>query len=131
MDARYFNPACLPVPPGLFSWVAQSGRAVYLSGQVGVDRNNRLAGPDAESQARQIYLNIEATLKELGGDLNSLLRTQIYIVGRESIAGHRKARKELFDSRRMTIKPASTLLLVAGLAQEEWLVEVEGIALLP
>src|SRR5438552_834876 len=97
-DVRYFNPACLPAPPGLFTWVAQAGRTVYLSGQVGIDHTKRAVGPDAESQARQIYLNIEATLKELGGDLNSLVRTTVYVVGRDNIAGHRRARKEVVDA---------------------------------
>lgn len=131
MSARYLNPGCMPPPPGLFSWVAQSERLVFLAGQVGITRDNKLAGPDAESQSRQIYANIEATLKELGGDLNCLLRTQIYVVGRQHIAGHRKVRKELIDSGRLKVKPASTLLVVAGLAEEQWLVEVEGVALLP
>jgi 2-iminobutanoate/2-iminopropanoate deaminase len=128
MNARYLNPTCLAEPPGLFSQVVKSGAMVYLSGQVGVDRDNRLAGADALSQARQIYVNIERALKEVGGDLNSLLRTQIYIVGRENIAGHRQARQELIAAGRMTRLPASTLVLVAGLAHEDWVVEVQGIA---
>ena len=130
-ETLHIQPGCLPKPTGNFTWVVQSGKTVYLSGQVGIDASGKLVGLDAESQARQIYVNMDTTLKELGGDLNSVVRTGIYIVGRENIEAHRRVRRELVASGRMTKKPASTMLLVAGLAEEEWLVEVDAIAVLP
>jgi enamine deaminase RidA (YjgF/YER057c/UK114 family) len=130
-ESRHIQPACLPQPTGNFTWAVQSGNTVYLSGQVGIDASGKLVGRDAESQARQIYVNIESTLKEMGGDLNSVVRTGIYIVGRENIEAHRRVRRELVAAGRMAKKPASTMLLVEGLADEDWLVEVDAIAVLP
>ena len=130
-ETRHIQPGCLPKPTGNFTWAVQSGNTVYLSGQVGIDASGKLVGRDAESQARQIYVNMDATLRELGGDLNSVVRTAIYIVGRENIEAHRRVRRELVASGRMAKKPASTMLLVAGLAEEDWLVEVDAIAVLP
>lgn len=130
-ETRHIQPACLPTPTGNFTWAVQTGRTVYLSGQVGIDATGNVVGSDAEAQARQIYLNVESTLKELGGDLNSLVRTAIYIVGRDNIEAHRRVRRELVATGRMVQKPASTMLLVAGLADESWIVEVDAIAVLP
>jgi len=130
-ETKHIQPACLPPPTGNFTWAVQSEKTVYLSGQVGIDASGKLVAKDAESQARQIYVNMEMTLKELGGNLNSLVRTAIYIVGRENIEAHRRVRRELVASGRMMKKPASTMLLVAGLAEEDWVVEVDAIAVLP
>ena len=127
----YANPKSLPPPPGNFSWLARSDKTVYLAGQVALDAAGKTIGiGDAEAQVRQIYRNIEATLKELGGDLNNLVKTVTYVVGKDNLPGARRGRKAIGDDGMMTIKPASTLLVVAGLASDDWLVEVEAIAIL-
>ncbi len=130
-NRQYINPRSLPVPPGNFSWVSQADKTLYLAGQVGIDASGQTIGiGDADAQVRQIYRNIELTLKEFGGSLNNIVKTVTFVVGKENLAGARKGRKAIGDEGMMTIRPASTLVVVAGLASDEWLVEVDVTAVL-
>ncbi len=130
-EREYFNPTSISPPPGSFHWAATAGNTVYLAGQVGIDKDGNTVGiGNAAVQVKQAFANIEATLGELGGDLNNLVSVTMYVVGRDSLAGVRAGREEILQEGRMTNKPPGTLLLVAGLLNEEWLIEVEATAVL-
>ena len=127
----YINPDAVVAPPGNFSWVVQADKTLYLAGQVGIDKDGKTVDPnDAGAQARQALLNIDATLRELGGTLNNIVRTTTYVVGRENLPGVRAGRKAVMDEGLMTVVPANTLLVISGLADEDWLVEIEATAVL-
>jgi enamine deaminase RidA (YjgF/YER057c/UK114 family) len=129
-ERRYVNPDTV-APPGNFSVAVQHDRIVWLSGQVSRDRSGALVGPgDAEAQALQIYANVEAALRGLGGDLRHLVKTVTYVVGREHLPGVRRARERLIRERKLVNLPAGTLVLVAGLVNPEFLVEVDVTAVL-
>ncbi len=130
-ERRYMNPESVCAPPGNFSWVAQADKTVYLAGQVGIDSDGNTVGKgDAAAQVRQAFLNIDATLKEVGGTLDNIVKITTYVVGKENLAGVRGGRKQIMDDGLMTNRPASTLVVVAGLADDDWLVEVDAIAVL-
>ena len=127
----YINPDAVVAPPGNFSWVVQADKTLYLAGQVGIDKDGKTVDPnDAGAQARQALLNIDATLRELGGTLDNIVRTTTYVVGRENLPGVRAGRKAVMDEELMTVVPANTLLVISGLADEDWLVEIEATAVL-
>jgi len=131
-QAQYINPAALAPPPGNFSWLTRHGDVVWLSGMVAVDASGKIVGiGDAEQQARQIYANIDVALIELGAGLDNLVKTVTYVVGRSHLAGVQRIRAGLRKAGRMNNMPASTLLLVAGLASEDYLVEMDAVAVLP
>ena len=114
-EREYVNPTSICAPPGSFHWAAKAGNTVYLAGQVGIDMDGNTVGVgDAAVQVKQAFANIEATLRELGGDLNNLVSVSMLVVGRENLAGVRTGREEIFQEGRMTNKPPGTLLLVAG-----------------
>lgn len=63
-------------------------------------------------------------------DLDNLVRVTIYVVGKENIPQVREARKAMVEEGWAAVRPASSLLLVAGLVNDEWLVEIEATAVL-
>jgi len=82
---------------------------------------------DARAQARQCYANLAAILAHYGGALRHLLKTTTYITHwayRPLVAA---ARDEVFPTGPY---PANTLVVVQGLAEPHFLVEIEGIAVL-
>ena len=82
---------------------------------------------DARAQARQCYRNLDAILAHYGGSFRHLVKTTTYITHwgfRPLVAS---ARDELFPS---PPYPANTLVVVQGLAEPHFLVEIEGIAVL-
>ena len=128
---RYINPKSIVAPPGNFSWVVQSDNTLYLAGQVGIDKDGKTVDPkDAGAQAKQALYNIDATLRELGGTLDNIVRTTTFVVGKENLDSARAGRKAIMDEGLMTNKPANTLVVVAGLADDDWLIEIETTAVL-
>ena len=128
---RYINPESIVAPPGNFSWVVQSENTLYLAGQVGIDKDGKTVDPkDAGAQVKQALYNIDATLRELGGTLDNIVRTTTFVVGKENLDSARAGRKAIMDEGLMTEKPANTLVVVAGLADDDWLVEIETTAVL-
>ena len=113
-------------PGGRFSHVGEIGpnaRLFHLAGQTGTAPDGRV-GDGIEEQSALVYQNIATVLKECGMGLENLVKVTVFLTGPEHIDGWRAAQKAAFGD----IVPASTLLIVAGLARPELLVEVEAIA---
>jgi enamine deaminase RidA (YjgF/YER057c/UK114 family) len=97
-----------------------NARWLLISGQVGVHPDGRI-GRDAREQAEIVWANIVAILASAGMGVRDIVKLTSYVVGREHLAPLREVRERILAGH----KPASTLLIVAGLAQPQWLVEVE------
>ena len=97
-----------------------SARWLFVSGQIGVHPDGRI-GRDAREQAEIVWANIVAILASAGMEVRDIVKLTSYVVGREHLAPLREVRERVLAGH----KPASTLLIVAGLAQPQWLVEVE------
>ena len=128
MERELRNPPGVHMPQAHYSHVARAGNTLYLAGQLGMDVSGKLVGiGDAKAQARQCYDNIAAILAHYGGGLRHLVKTVTYITHwgyRPLVAA---ARDEVFPS---PPYPANTLVVVQGLAEPQFLVEIEGIAVL-
>jgi 2-iminobutanoate/2-iminopropanoate deaminase len=109
--------------------VSSGSRRMHLSGQVGVDQKEQLSGPDLEAQVFSSFENISAILKEAGATLASVVMLRIYI--KESAKDDQevivKALKTFFPED----PPASSWIIVSGLSEPEWLIEIEAEAVLP
>lgn len=111
-----------------YSHVAKVGETIYLAGQVALDKEGNLVGKgDIKAQTNQVYANLQAILEELGGGLDCLVKLTTYLTDRSQLEGFRRARNRLFDES----FPPNTLVFVAGLANPDFLVEIEAIAVLP
>ena len=131
MTIERLNPEGLSTPAAYSHVVrARGGSTVYLAGQTPIDAAGNVVGEgDFAAQARQVYSNVLKALAGVGADASHLVRTTTYIVNytpalRDALAA---ARGEAFGE----VKPASTLLGVQALANPAYLIEVEGIAVLP
>ncbi len=127
MERQYINPQELPATPGnLYNHVVKVGNTVYIAGQVprGLDGRALHVG-DADAQIRQVWKNLEIAVKAAGGTLNDIVKTTTYVVGAENVGKIRDARLSMLPAEG---RPTSTTLIVAGLADPDFLVEVEAIA---
>ncbi|HEY6573119.1 MAG TPA: Rid family hydrolase [Candidatus Eisenbacteria bacterium] len=109
--------------------VVEGGRRVHLSGQVGVDAHERTVGPDLESQTRAAIDNIETILADIGGDLSHVVVLRIYVV--ESAREEQKFVGRALRERFAAAPPATSWIIVSGLSEPEWLIEIEAEAVLP
>lgn len=102
-----------------------SGRLVYISGQVAWDAEGNTVGRgDIRAQARQVFQNLRQVLQEAGGDLSDLLKITTYVIRLDDYPAVVEVRQEFFPDG----LPASTLIVVESLFHADWLLEVEGMA---
>ena len=101
---------------------------VYLRGQVGTDLEGNLVGlGDPAAQADQAMANVEQLLREAGSDLSHIVKTTIYITDPR----YREPVYQTIGRWLRSVHPVSTGLVVSGLAQPEWLMEIDVIAVIP
>lgn len=105
--------------------VTEGGKIVWLAGQVGANdaAGKSLAG-DFDGQVREVFARLGATLAEAGGKLADMVTMTVFITDARYGDRFTQLRKEIFGDN----FPASALITVAGLARPEFLVEVQGIA---
>jgi enamine deaminase RidA (YjgF/YER057c/UK114 family) len=124
------NPDTLPTPRGYTQvLVATGSRTIYVSGQVAVDAGGEVVAPgDAPAQARQAFRNLRAALEAAGASVADVAKLTWYVVGYRSelLPALAASRADVFGDH----APASTLIGVQALAQPEYLVEVEAVAIL-
>jgi 2-iminobutanoate/2-iminopropanoate deaminase len=122
------NPPGVYTPQAHYSQVARAGNTLYISGQLGVDSSGELIGPgDAKAQAGQAWRNLLGILSHYGATPRQLVKTTTFITHwayRPLVA---EARDEVFPE---PPYPPSTLVVVQGLAEPRFLVEIEAIAVL-
>jgi 2-iminobutanoate/2-iminopropanoate deaminase len=109
---------------GRYEHAVRAGDTIYMAGQIALDPDGNLVGPgDAEAQSRQLYSNMERVLAAAGGSLDDLVSTTVYLTNLQHREGHNKVRGELGIT-----APANTSVVISALALPEFLLEVEGIA---
>lgn len=132
---RRWNPAGLAAPISQYSHLAAvppDHEVVFVSGQVGMLQDGTLAGPDAESQTRQAFGNIETLLDSLDAGPGHVVKLLTMIAGTEHLARSRAAREAVFARWYPDGDwPAHSLMVVAALAMPELTVEIEATVAVP
>jgi 2-iminobutanoate/2-iminopropanoate deaminase len=132
---RRSNPPGVSTPPGRFHHVVTvpaGAQLAFVSGQVGDHADGRPIDPDATTQAVQVFSNLHTIVSALGAAPGAIVKFTTLVVGPEGLAGFRAARDRVFaDWYPEGDVPANTLLIVAGLAAPEYLVEIEAVVALP
>ena len=105
-----------------FSRAVRVGNAVHLSGTgpVGADHE------DAAGQTRRIFAIAEKALAEAGASFNDVVRTRMFLTRVEDWEAVGRVHGEFFSK----VRPAATMVVVAGLLNPAWRIEVEMDAVL-
>ncbi len=124
---KTYDPAGIAPPFSSYSHAAEAhGRWLHVSGQVGVDADGRVLD-GFEAQAEQAWRNVRANLEAAGMGVEHLVKVTMLLTRRSDVAASRTTR----DAALAGAKPACTLFVVSGLADEAWLVEIEAVAAAP
>ena len=131
MPKAHLNPDSLfPSVQHGFSQIVKvrGGTTVFISGQTAWDAKKRLVGGvNLVEQTRQALRNVRIAVEEAGGDLTDVVSLRIYVVNykREDAGPIGELFREFFPGKH---PPASTWIGVSSLAVEDFLIEIEAIA---
>lgn len=123
---KHSNPPALHAPTG-YSHVVEvvARRTLYVSGQIALDAEGRLVGPDdMERQATQVFENLRTALAASDADLGDVVKLTVFLTDVSQLAAFRTARDRFFSAP----LPACSLVEVSKLARPDLLIEVEAVA---
>jgi 2-iminobutanoate/2-iminopropanoate deaminase len=129
MAKQIIQPKSLNDPRPRYSQaiLTEGGKLLFIAGQTASDKDGNVVGKgDIKAQTRQVFDNIKAVLEAAGGSLDSLVMTTTYITDRQYREGYNEVRRGMYKKD----PPTSTLVIVKGLANEDYLIEIAGIAVL-
>ena len=116
-------------PPAYAQAVKVSGAQtiLYIAEQVAYAPDGSAAHPgDFTAQARAALQCLKAQVEAGGGTMANIVKVNTYLTDIRHRADYGPVRAEFFGAK----MPAHTLVAVAALAQPEFLIEVEAVAVL-
>jgi len=109
-----------------FSRAVRIGDRVVVSGTAPIMPDGSV-DPDPAAQAHRCFEIVVRALAEAGASVADVVRTRIYLVDRGDATAIGTVHGTVFGD----VRPASTMIVVAGLLDPRWKVEVEVEAIVP
>ncbi|MGH8941329.1 MAG: RidA family protein [Acidimicrobiia bacterium] len=103
-----------------FSRAVRVGNRVVVSGTAPIWPDGRV-DPDPKAQANRCLEIMLIALGEAGGRAEDVVRTRTYLLDAADANSVGEAHREVFSG----IRPASTMVVVSGLLDPRWKVEME------
>src|SRR5689334_20239857 len=129
---QHLNPETLHHNPAFSQAVAVSGaiKTVYIGGQNAVDASGAIVGRgDIGAQTEQVMRNLQAALAAGGASLEHVIKWNIYLVQGQPLEPGFAVFQQVWDRR--PNPPAISMVMVAGLANPDYLIEMDAIAAVP
>lgn len=131
-EVTYLNPDGLHKNPAYSQLVVIKGpmRTIYIGGQNSTDKEGQVVGKgDIKAQAIQTMNNLKVALTAGEASLSNVIKWNIYIVQGQDAKLAFEALQE--DLKTMPYPPIITGVFVSSLAQPDFLVEMDAIAVVP
>jgi enamine deaminase RidA (YjgF/YER057c/UK114 family) len=131
-SVQHLNPDGLQKNPGYSQAVVVTGnvKTVYVGGQNAVDAAGKVVGKgDIKAQTEQVLMNVETVLAAGGAKLEQVVKWNVYIVQGQSPLPGFEAFRRAWGNR--PNPPIVTVVFVAGLANPDFLVEIDAVAVAP
>lgn len=113
-------------PPTNFSPAVRVGDHVFVAGMVSMNGGEVVGPDDIATQTRQALDNVETALERAGATFGDIVRYRVYLTDLRDLSGARSVLNERFG----TIRPAGTLVAVAGLVRPELKIEIDADAII-
>lgn len=126
MNKEIISTSEAPAAIGTYSQAVKAGSTVYLSGQIPlVPESMTLISDDFDEQTHQVFKNLTAVCKASGGELNDMVKLNIYLTDLGHFAQVNAIMSEYFD----TPYPARAAIGINELPKGS-LIEIDGIMVL-
>ena len=129
---QHINPDGLSKNPAFSQIVTTqgSGKTIYIGGQDAVNEKREIVGKgDIVEQTEQVMKNLQLALSACGATFDNLVKLSIYVVQGQNLYGAFQASQKFFSN--LLNPPVISVLIVAGLANPDFLVEIDATAFIP
>ena len=107
-----------------FSRAVRHGDRIEVSGTAPIGADGETVDGDAYAQAGRCFEIIREAIEALGGSAADVVRTRMYLVDAADWEAVGRAHHDAFAG----VDPAATMVVVAGLLDPRWRVEIEAVA---
>ena len=124
---QFVNPKASHKPLGAYTHsvkIPRDAEWLIIAGQVGMNGKGQLQD-GIRKQAEQAFRNVLACLRENKMRKSDLVKFTVFLTDPRHVEAYRAARKKVIGDDTV---PASTLLIIDGLASPDMLIEVEAMA---
>ena len=107
--------------------VEEGKTLLFIAGQVDYDDKGNCAHPgDFAAQAKAVLGMVKAQVEAGGGTMASIVKVNTYVTDMRYRPDYARIRTEFFGAK----MPASTMVAITALADPDYLIEVEAIAVI-
>ncbi|MBI3089084.1 MAG: RidA family protein [Candidatus Tectomicrobia bacterium] len=133
MEVKMINPASLNKPQGYaHAMLVSGGKMLYIAGQVPWTQAGRCVAPgDIVKQFEQTMSNLQACCKEVGAKMTDIVLLRIFVTDKKLYKAHNKDLGAIYQRYFGRYYPAITLVQIVELWDEQNMVEIEAMAVLP
>lgn len=101
---------------------------LFISGQASIDEKGNVVGKgDIKAQARQTLENMKSVLNQLGATMDDVVKVTVFVTDMSHFKEIHEVRREYFKRGNY---PASTIVEINRLANEDLMIEIEAIAVI-
>jgi enamine deaminase RidA (YjgF/YER057c/UK114 family) len=130
-EKQFLNPSDLHMTGGYTHVVtANQGKMIFVAGQVALNKQLEVVGKgDLRAQTTQVFENLKVELVAAGATFADVVKMNIYVPNYKPTDVHviREVRSKYVSKEK---PPAATLVGVQSLVREDFLIEIEVIALI-
>ena len=117
-------------PKGYANAVLTEGRTLYLGGQIGWNGEQVFETRDFIGQMEQALKNIVALVEAAGGKVDDIVRLTWFVTDKAEYVARQREVGEAYRRVMGRHFPAMSVVVVAGLIEDEALIEIEATAVL-
>ena len=131
-QVQHINPDGLNKNPAFTNVITITGPAktIYIGGQDSINASGEIiAKGDIKGQTEQVLKNLQTALKAAGAGLEHIVKWNIFVVQGQPIEPGLEAFQQVWGRR--PNPPTITMAFVASLANPDFLVEMDAIAVVP
>lgn len=120
----------LATPNGHFAQATVTearGRMVFVSGMTARGKDGGIVGVgDIAAQTHQVCRNVLAAVASAGGTVDDIVRVDVYVTDIAQFDAIHEVRRQYFTG----VAPASTMVEISRFTREDYLIEMNAIAVL-
>jgi enamine deaminase RidA (YjgF/YER057c/UK114 family) len=130
MGHLIIQPAGWAVAKGYANGVLTEDGTLYVGGQIGWDADQVFRSTDFIGQMEQALRNIMAVVQAAGGGADDLVRLTWYVIDKKEYLARQAEVGQAYRRVLGRHFPAMTMVVVAGLVEDEALLEIEATAVI-